>query len=153
VKINFARYQALRPPAEGSTPPVTMVRALQCLLKEKGAYAGKLNGSYNPKTIAAVNAWHTKLGFGASDNWSRRDWMTLLAHGARPVLKFGSADGYVRRVQRALNAANHANELPITGVFDGRTNAAMRRYQTKLDLPVSGVANTITWTKLQAGKH
>ncbi len=153
VKVNFARYESLRLPTEGSTPPVSQVRALQCLLKEKAMYAGKLNGIYNAKTIASVNAWHTKLGFGASDNWSRRDWMTLLAHGARPVLKFGSADGYVRRVQRALNAANLANELPITGIFDGRTNAAMRRYQTKLKLPVSGVANTVTWTQLQAGRH
>ena len=153
VNLNFAQYQALHPPTEGSTPPISKVRALQCLLKEKGGYDGKVNGVYNARTIAAVNAWHAKLGFGASENWSRRDWMTLHGHGARPVLKFGSAGGYVRRVQRALNAANPANELPITGIFDGRTNAAMRKYQTKVKLPVSGVANAVTWAKLQAGKY
>ena len=28
-------------------------------------------------TIAAVRAWQTKRGFKASNNWSRRDWITL----------------------------------------------------------------------------
>ena len=153
VNLNFRQYQALRPPTEAGASPKGKVRALQCLLKKWGRYAGKLNGAYNAKTIEAVNAWHTKLGVGASPNWSRRDWMTLLANGARPVLKFGSADGYVRRVQRALNAANPANKLPVTGIFDGRTNAAMRGYQAKVKLPVSGVANKITWARLQAGKY
>ena len=62
----------------------------------------------------------------------------------------------VRRVQRALDAADPANALPITGVFDGRTNgrdaeggpdegqaARLRRAPMQV----------LTSAKLQAGKH
>jgi hypothetical protein len=153
VRIDFAQYQPLRPPTQGSRPPAGKVRALQCILHEKSRYGGELNGVYNAKTIAAVRAWHAEYGFAASDNWSRRDWMSLLTRGGRPALKFGSAGAYVRQVQRALNAADPDTELPITGIFDGRTNGAIRSYQTKLGLPASGVANNLTWAKLQAGKR
>ena len=51
--------------AEGTTE-TALVKALQCLLKEQSLYGGKLNGTYNEKTIAAANAWQTGHGFTAS---------------------------------------------------------------------------------------
>jgi peptidoglycan hydrolase-like protein with peptidoglycan-binding domain len=151
--LNFTQYQALHQPAGDNASPPSKVRALQCLLKEKGVFAAKITGVYNAKTIAAVRAWQTKRGFQPSNNWSRRDWITLLTHGYRPVLKVGSSGGYVRRVQRALNAANPANKLRISGVYDGRTSIVMRAYQSKLRLGASGVTNWVTWAKLRAGKY
>jgi hypothetical protein len=153
VNLNFRQYQALRPPANGTKPPEGKVRALQCLLKEKAGYDGQVSGVYNDRTIAAVNAWHTRLGFGASTSWSRRDWITLLLYGARPVVKYGSRGTYVRRIQRALNAADLGNQLPVSGIYTGATSTAMRKYQTKMRLPVSGVTNLVTWNKLRAGKY
>jgi peptidoglycan hydrolase-like protein with peptidoglycan-binding domain len=153
VNISFAQYQALHPPRDGVKSPPSKVKALKCLLKEKRMFSGAITGDYGPGVIAAVGAWHKKLGFGASDNWSRRDWMTILLHGARPILKFGSTGAYVRRVQRALNAADPANKLVITGVYEGRTDAAMRRYQRKMKLAPSGVTNGVTWAKLRVGKY
>ena len=154
MNVNFTQYQALHPPAGDTVPPPSKVRALQCLLKEKGVFGGKVSGIYNKATIAAVRAWQTARGFKASNNWSRRDWITLHAHGnRRPVLKVGSMGGYVRRVQRALNAANPANKLKVSGVYDGRTSIAMRAYQTKLRLGRSGVTNFVTWPKLKAGRY
>jgi len=152
VNINFKQYEPLHPPAAGTSSPARKVRALRCLLKEKGLFSGKMAGTYGPKVVEAVRAWHTKLGLPASDSWSRRDWMTIHTHGRRPVLKFGSSGGYVRRVQRALNTANTANRLPISGVYDARTTTAVRNYQAKRKLPVSGVTNRITWKQLKAGK-
>ena len=55
--------------------------------------------------------------------------MTLLADGAHPVLKFGSAGPEVRRVQRALNAASNSAALDVTGVFTGPTQTALRAWQ------------------------
>jgi glycoside hydrolase-like protein len=153
VNVNFTQYQALHPPAGDTVPPPSKVRALQCLLKEKGVFGGKVSGIYNRATITAVRAWQTGRGFKASDNWSRRDWITLHTHGNNPVLKVGSMGGYVRRVQRALNAANPANKLTVSGVYDGRTSIAMRAYQTKLRLGGSGVTNFVTWPKLKAGRY
>ena len=153
VNVNFAQYQALHPPAGDNSSPPSKVRALQCLLKEKGLFAAKISGVYNARTIAAVRAWQTKRGFQASNNWSRRDWITLMTYGNNPVLKVGSSGAYVRRVQRALNAANPANKLRVSGVYDGRTSIVMRAYQSKLRLAASGVTNWVTWAKLKAGKY
>ena len=52
-------------------PPPAVVKALQCLLKEQGVYAGRLNGTYTPATIAAARAWQEQRGFTASDSWTR----------------------------------------------------------------------------------
>ena len=153
VNLNFRKYQALRPPADGYKPPASKVRALQCLLKKKRLYDGRTHGRYDARTIGAVNAWHAKLGVGASPNWSRRDWVTLLANGKRPVQKFGSTGVYVRRVQRALNAADVRNRLRVSGRYDGATQAAMRRYQAQVKLPASGITNNITWGRLRAGRY
>ena len=153
MNVNFTQYQALHPPAGDKVPPPSKVRALQCLLKERGVFGGKVSGIYNRATVAAVRAWQSARGFRASDNWSRRDWISLHTHGNSPVLKVGSTGAYVRRVQRALNAANPANKLRISGVYDGRTSIVMRAYQVKLRLPGSGVTNYLTWPKLKAGKY
>jgi peptidoglycan hydrolase-like protein with peptidoglycan-binding domain len=61
--------------------------------------------------------------------------------------------GFVRRVQRALNAANPAKRLKISGVYDGRTSIAMRAYQRKLGLGRSGVTNFVTWSRLKVGRY
>jgi hypothetical protein len=153
VNVNFRQYQALHPPAGGTASPPAKVRALQCLLKEKGLFGGKTSGIYNKATIAAVRAFQTARGFKPSNNWSRRDWIALHTHGGSPVLKVGSMGGFVRRVQRALNAANPANRLKVSGVYNGRTSIAMRAYQTKLGLGRSGVTNFVTWSKLKVGKY
>ena len=153
VNLNFAQYQALRPPAGGKASPRSKVRALQCLLKEKGLFRARISGVYNARTIDAVRAWQRQRGFKASNNWSRRDWITLHTHGNSPVLKIGSSGAYVRRIQRALNAANPANKLRVSGSYDGRTSMAIRTYQAKLRLPVSGVTNWATWTRLKPGRY
>jgi hypothetical protein len=152
VNLNFRQFQGLRPPAGGTKSPETKVRAMQCLLKERGVYDGQLTGAYNDKTVAAINAWHSRLGFEASESWTRRDWITAFVYGGHPVLKFGSRGGYVRRVQRALNAADLENQLAVSGIYDGATATAVRKYQTKVKIPVSGVTNTMTWAKLRVGK-
>ena len=94
---------------------------------------------------------------GASDAWSQRNWVALFgarADGtASPVVKVGSTGGDVRRLQRALNAANETTRLPVTGVFDGFTDRALRAYQARNGLEVSGVAGTETWGALARGER
>ena len=69
--------------------------------------------------------------------WTRVHWMSLLADGASPVLKFGSAGEDVRRVQRALKAASATLKLRITGRYTratarGRAGLAVRRRPHRL---------------------
>ena len=147
VPVDLATYPRVGP---GSTA-TDAVRALQCLLKERGVYAGKLNGTYSPATIEAARTWQEQRGFTASDRWTRGHWMTLLAAGPRSIVKFGSAGPEVRRIQRALNAASRGARLKVTGVFAGPTDKALRAYQQRVDIAASGVAANATWKALQAG--
>ena len=146
VRLGFWKYPTLKP---GAASP-TRVKVLQCLLTEQGTYAGPVDGVYGAATVAAARAWQTARRFSASDRFERRHWVALLAAGGRTVVKRGSADEAVHRLQRALNAAG-AGRFRATGVFDAKTEAAVRAYQAKLRITVSGVATPQTWNKLQRG--
>jgi hypothetical protein len=146
VRIDFASYGVLRRGDSGAK-----VKALQCLLKQQGVYDGKLNGSYNLATARAVTRFQKKYATLADTGVANRPtWMVLLAKGSPSFSKVGSGSNAVRRIQRALNAAAD-EELPISGVFDRRTEAAVKRYQTSRGLPATGVMTSATWAPLQQG--
>jgi hypothetical protein len=155
VKITFGRYPVLRTSTANDAPPAGRVQVVQCLLRELGYYNGRINGVYNARTQAAVQAWQAKKEFRVSTTWSRRDWMGLLVAGdGRPILKFGSVGSPVRRVQRALNAVTDRSvPLRATGVFNGVTTAALKAYQDDVGLAPTGVVATPTWKALAAGQR
>jgi len=126
------------------------VKALQCLLTRKGMYDGKLHGFFTARTWNAVVDYQTARRMKVSGIVSLRTWTALLSEGSEPVLKYGSARNGVRRVQRALNAAVDAH-LPITGVYDASTAAAVNTYQGIRGLPATSVVATDTWAELMAG--
>jgi peptidoglycan hydrolase-like protein with peptidoglycan-binding domain len=146
VTVDLGDYPRLQSGADA-----TPVKALQCLLTEQKAYAGKINGRYNAATLRATNTWQKAHGIAPKPVWSRRAWMTLLMVGSRPVLKFGSTGPAVRRLQRTLNAATHGTDLPVTGVFAQLTDAALRSWQISQERKALGVVNPSTWTALAAG--
>jgi len=146
VRVDFRRYRPLDPGRNAAR-----AAALQCLLTEQGAYAGPVNGSYDAATVAAVNAWQTTRGFKAQPRFGPKHWVALLSTGPKPVLKIGSAGPDVRRLQRALAAADKTGSLPITGVFDQATDTALRAWQSRVGNPVTGVAAANTWKKLWRG--
>jgi peptidoglycan hydrolase-like protein with peptidoglycan-binding domain len=136
---------------DGSDP--VLVKALQCLLTEQKAYAGKLTGRFNPKTLKAVQAWQQSHDLPVRGYLNRRAWMTLLATGPQPVLKFGSTGPAVRRVQRALNAATHGTSLDVSGVFNSKTDVALREWQHATGLSAQGVVNPQSWHHLTTGSR
>ncbi|KQV77633.1 hypothetical protein ASC64_02005 [Nocardioides sp. Root122] len=146
TRLGYWKYPRLSP----TSARTTRVKVLQCLLTEQGTYAGPVNGSYDAATIAAARAWQAARRFTPSDTFEKRHWTALLAAGARTTIKRGSADESVHRLQRALNAAG-AGRFRATGVFDAKTETALRTYQARLRITVSGVATTQTWNKLQRG--
>jgi hypothetical protein len=150
TRVNFQDYPRLAPKAS-KAPGKRMVTALKCLLSEQGTYEGSLKGSYTPRLVQAIRAWKTSKGLKVSDAWSQRNWVALFASAANPVLKVGSTGSAVRRLQRALNAASDAARLPVTGVFDGFTDRAVRSYQARNDLEISGVAGSQTWAAMVSG--
>lgn len=146
TRLGFWKYPKLSP----ASARATRVKVLQCLLTEQGTYAGPVNGSYDAATIAAARAWQAARRFTPTDTFEKRHWTALLSAGARTTIKRGSSDESVHRLQRALNAAG-AGRFRATGVFDAKTEAALRTYQSRLRITVSGVATRQTWNKLQRG--
>ncbi len=153
VKIAARNYPTLRASSEGYKPAKRMVKALQCLLSERDIYSGTIHGKYGPATIAAANDWQGRTGNAANATWVRRDWMSLLSVGRKPVLKFGSAGFYVRRLQRTLNAAGLGTSLRVDGVVTAPTTNLVRLYQSRVGLPTTGVVDPGTWRQLMSGKR
>ncbi|MBJ7358588.1 glycoside hydrolase domain-containing protein [Nocardioides sp.] len=155
TRVSFKEYPRLAPPKAGQRPGERKVTALKCLLREQSVYSGNLRGTYSPKLVQAIKAWKQARGLKTTKAWSQRNWVMLFAvadgGGANPVLKVGSTGDDVRRLQRALNAADGATQLPVTGVFDGFTERAVRAYQARTGLEGSGVAGSQTWAALAAG--
>ncbi|WP_374457805.1 glycoside hydrolase domain-containing protein [Nocardioides sp.] len=146
TRLGYWKYPTLSP----TSAQATRVKVLQCLLTEQGTYSGPVNGAYDAATIAAARAWQAARKFTPTDTFEKRHWTALLSAGARTTIKRGSVDESVHRLQRALNAAG-AGKFRATGVFDAKTETALRTYQSRLKIAVSGVATRQTWNKLQRG--
>ena len=152
VNLSFRRFPALRVPNGDYAPPVKKVRALQCLLQERGLYGGKLSGSYNAGTVAAVREWQESRGFAVRTTWSPANWVGAFAQGRDYAQKVGSAGLHVRRVQRALNAADPTLRRQVNGIFRRTTAADVRAYQRRVGLRATGIVNERTWARLRAGR-
>jgi peptidoglycan hydrolase-like protein with peptidoglycan-binding domain len=145
VRLNFATYPTLRADDTGRR-----VTALQCLLRWQKVYSGELNGVMNAETRDAVSDYRVEHGMPAGRAAGPRVWTSLHSQGDPALMKYGAAGEQVRRLQRALNSASD-EQLPITGVFEGATTAAVKRYQSRLDTPATGVVTSGLWKKLQRG--
>jgi hypothetical protein len=153
VRLDLQSYSALRRASTPTAASRLRVKALQCLMKEKGRYRGTVNGRYNKRTVRAVRTWQQSHGMRVSDNWSRPNWISLLADGSRPLLKFGSAGEGVRRLQRSLNAAVPTAKIRVDGVFGSTTDRALKTYQSRVGHAASGVVTAATWRAFAAGKR
>lgn len=148
VKIDWRLYPSLK---QGDRDEVSKVKALQCLLREKKMYDGKLHGVYSKMTVIAAKRWQRSRGMTTTSSWSRRHWMSLLAHGRWQLVKYGSAGSAVRRLQRTLNASG-AGELDVTGVMDAATVSALRVWQRRTNQSATGVATNQSWRRLVGGR-
>jgi len=143
---DFARYAARAVGSRGA-----LVRTVQCLLTGKGRYSGAVDGKYDAGLGTAVRKYRVSRGLAAGAATTVHTWVALLADGTNPALKYGSASIAVRRVQRALNAADAAG-LSVTGVFTAATTTAVKRYQRAHGLSATGVVAAPTWRALEAGR-
>ncbi len=153
VRVGWGDYPPIKAPkAGGAAPNPGLVSTLKCLLKEKGVYDGKLDGAWTKALTTAVRTWQYRVRQYQWAGFGRKNWMTLLAHGARPTLKFGSAGPDVRRVKRALNAAyDGPGRLAPDGRYDEATHRAVGAWQKRAGLAVNGVMGPSSWARLYGG--
>jgi hypothetical protein len=129
------------------------VAAGQCFLKRLGHYDGDLHGRFSAATARATRRLQGEVaGLPTTSALDRRTWTAMLSRGSTPVLKYGSASNAVRRLQRALNAADGAR-LVVDGVFGPAARSATKDYQRDHDLRATGVVTDEMWRLLQRGRR
>lgn len=151
VRLNYRNYRPI-PWNTGDSRPGA-VRVLQCMLTKKGYYSGPINATYTPGTRRAVRQYKADHGIRVRSYWSRSNWVSVLSLGTTRITKIGVTGPSVRRVQRALNAAQIDTKLRVTGVYNRRTAKHMRAYQRRHGVEVNGVANSATWPLLFRGRR
>jgi hypothetical protein len=134
---------------KGSRGPV--VEAAQCLLRRHGWTKAPITGTYDARTVAAVEKAQKKLDLKVTGKLDRRTWVALLARGSDPLVKVGSTGDPVRRLQRALTAAL-GKKVAVDGAFSQKTAKAVVKYQRKTGLPTTGVVTDDVWERLLSGR-
>jgi hypothetical protein len=125
---------------------------LQCLLKQQRLYTPAVTGTWNTATVTAMQAWQRKKSHPVRGGFYPIDWVSILAAGnSGTVLKPGVRGADVIRVQRALNAARK-DALPVTGLYDARTQRSVVAYQKSVGIKPTGVVASLTWAALGAGR-
>lgn len=107
-----------------------------------------VDGSFGPKTAAAVRAFQTKFKLDVTGRVNKGVWnqmerlqYPLIKYRTTTVLRQGMTGQAVKDAQRALR-------LKQDGVFGPATEAAVERVQGKYRLAQTGVVRALTWAAL-----
>ncbi|MFB7454679.1 peptidoglycan-binding protein [Streptomyces sp. NPDC056194] len=117
----------------------TDVKTVQHLLAARG-HAVTADGTYGKKTAAAVRSFQTHAGLRADGAVGPKTWAKLTALTVRS----GDRGHTVKAVQVQL-------DLKADGIFGKNTASAVSRFQTKKNLPHTGVVDAKTWNALITG--
>jgi peptidoglycan hydrolase-like protein with peptidoglycan-binding domain len=103
------------------------VRSLQYLLNARGA-ALIVDGTFGPRTKAAVMAFQRSHGLVANGVVDRATWLKVIV-----TVRRGSIGSAVRAVQDQLNFRNlsglRSGLLAVDGIFGPKTDAKMHGFQ------------------------
>jgi lysozyme len=117
------------------------------------------DGSYGPGTARAVRVFQREHHMHVDGRVESKTWLRLrkagrgLKNGHDPrTVTHSTAGQDVRAVQGLLNARfkemHRPRRVKVTGVFDKPTVAAVRRFQTLRNLPVTGKVDDRTYAEL-----
>lgn len=125
------------------------VKTLQWILRARG-HQLVVDGDFGPKTDAAVRAFQTSKGLFVDGVVGPKTWPAAVVQ-----VQQGSQGDAVKGVQEEFQFRNLSGDpnkgLKIDGIFGPKTDAAVRGFQSALDLVVDGVVGPITWRALVSG--
>jgi peptidoglycan hydrolase-like protein with peptidoglycan-binding domain len=129
------------------------VKDLQEALIALGFKPGEVDGVFGVLTESAVKSfqsWVTVMADGVvgATTWEKLDE----ADKSDPTLRNGSRGIAVRGLERRLIAAGFGVD-DVDGHFGAQTEAAVRAFQRRYELPVDGVVGQQTWDRLRALEH
>ncbi len=128
------------------------VSQLQTCLKEIGLYKGKISGTFDKATEAALKEFQTKKGLPVSGKYGPKTRDALLltlqkdAETGGPRLRTGLRGAAVRKLEKALVAQGLLAKADDT--FDAATAAAVKKFEKKNGLKVDGIVGEAEWKKL-----
>ena len=154
------------------------IKVLEQRLGKLGYATGKADGIYSRETAAAVQAFRKdQKELSDGQQWMGKKARQILkteaaklnhaperrrlpptkaqarldrvtAQAAQQGLAVGARGAAVKNVQQHLRAAGF-DPRHTTGVFDERTGAALKAFQQRSGLPVTGAVDGATWKALQ----
>lgn len=134
-------------PITSAPSPALMndVAAAQQRLKDRGYYAGPVDGAMGPRTTAALRAYQRDHGLSVT---GRLDSQTASALVSEPSMTAASAAD-IRTAQRQLKDRGYYAG-PVDGVLGAATENALRAYQRDRGLTVTGRLDSPTVRSLTA---
>lgn len=150
-------YETLKKGSKGEA-----VKKLQKQLIKRKYLTGSADGIYGDKTVAAVKLFQKdqKLEVdGLAGTITQRKLFSSNAAYSGQTAKGGKQNGLsigdksdeVKKLQKALNYLGYLNSS-ADGVFGEKTEAAVKKYQTRNKLAVDGVAGTLTQNAIYSEK-
>ena len=141
----------------------TEVRELQHRLRQLEWYAGSITGRYGASTVRAVKGFQDKRELEATGSVDKATWASLTSRSRKPtademhnrltpgpaLLRAGSSGDRVRDLQARLKQLAWFSE-PVTGRYGPVTTAAVRGFQGKRAIPVTGEVDQRTLDRLTA---
>ena len=139
------------------------VRELQSRLKQLEWYDGDVTGTYATTTTAGVRGFQDRRGLAVTGSVDQLTWQRLGAMTGKPtedemhnrltpgaaLLRQGSTGDTVKELQARLKQAGWwGGEL--TGTYDVPTDVAVRAFQDKWGLPVTGEVDQRSIDRLRA---
>lgn len=172
-----ATASAVPTPAASETPEATpsvpallkqgddseKVRELQHRLLQLEWFQGKITSTYGDATRLAVEGFQTKRGFPATGEVDQQTWDKLVSMTRQPtedemhnilrpgpaLISKGDKGDNVKDLQARLKQLDWYAEL-IDGVFGDKTVAAVKGFQGKREIPVTGEVDQRTLDRLYA---
>ena len=129
------------------------VTELKQMLSILGYFSGSLNAIFDEETEQAVKAFQHDAGLVVDGivgplTWSALDEaLDTLPPAERPVLRLGSTGYFVTKLQHYLILLGYYSG-PENGIFDAKTEAAVKAFQLTAGIVEDGIVGFETWTAL-----
>ena len=139
------------------------VRELQARLRQIGWYAGSISATFDEDTLSSVKAFQTKRALPVTGTVDATTWAKLVAMTKAPthdemydilvagpaLMKDGSTGTQVRELQARLKQIAWWSG-DVTSTYGPRTVDAVKGFQAKRSIPVTGEVDQRTWDRLVA---
>ena len=141
----------------------TKVRELQHRLRQLDWYSGDISGSYGESTVKGVKGFQDKRGLDETGAVDKATWTKLVSMTRKPtddemhnrlvpgpaIMKQGSDGDRVRDLQARLKQIGWFSG-DVTGSYGSVTVSAVKGFQGKRAIPVTGEVDQRTWDRLTA---